>query len=223
MANELDEINGPVNKEGRDINVIDKQLPVTMTTGDKVFDIMMWILIIPGLIMLYCKVKAKAYFSQLQQKIQANASRIDNYIEQRYEILKNVAGLVEKATTLDKETFSQIAALRSGVKNTENSDAVRNINASNLDSAFRSISVAVESYPQLQSMTVIADAMQQNSYLQKEITAARDLYNDSVSRWNQVIWEWPVKKFVAAKQGYTTRIPFSVSAEVKQLSKQKFF
>ena len=35
MANELDEMTGPVNKEGRDINVIEKQLKVEMTTGLK--------------------------------------------------------------------------------------------------------------------------------------------------------------------------------------------
>ena len=30
MANELDELNGPVNKQGRDINVIDKQLEILL-------------------------------------------------------------------------------------------------------------------------------------------------------------------------------------------------
>jgi len=33
MANELDELTGPVNAAGRDINVIEKQIPVTVGTG----------------------------------------------------------------------------------------------------------------------------------------------------------------------------------------------
>ena len=33
MANALDEITGPVNEAGRDINVINKVLPVVYSTG----------------------------------------------------------------------------------------------------------------------------------------------------------------------------------------------
>lgn len=65
--------------------------------------------------------------------------------------------------------------------------------------------------------------MRQNSYLQKEITAARTLYNDTLSIWNQDIFAWPTKQMVAAKAGYTTRIPFTSSAETKAAARGKFF
>ena len=41
MANELDELTGPVNEQGRDINVIEKQIPVKVGTGSLVFEIML--------------------------------------------------------------------------------------------------------------------------------------------------------------------------------------
>jgi LemA protein len=81
----------------------------------------------------------------------------------------------------------------------------------------------VEAYPELKAHAAIADAMQQNSYLQKEITAARSLYNDTVNQWNRDIFDWPTKMIVAARAGYTTRIPFSVSSEVKQRAREVFF
>ena len=65
--------------------------------------------------------------------------------------------------------------------------------------------------------------MQQNSYLQKEITAARSLYNDTVAQWNASLYEWPTKQIVAARAGYTTRIPFTASAAVKEQARQNFF
>lgn len=65
--------------------------------------------------------------------------------------------------------------------------------------------------------------MQQNSYLQREITAAREVYNDSVYQWNKAIQEWPTKMIVAAKQGYTTRIPFTASKEIKDKARDVFF
>mgnify|MGYP003450390208 FL=1 len=39
MANELDELTGNVNQEGRDVNVIEKQLPVKIGVGSLIFEI----------------------------------------------------------------------------------------------------------------------------------------------------------------------------------------
>ena len=65
--------------------------------------------------------------------------------------------------------------------------------------------------------------MQQNMYLQREITAARELYNDTVNAWNRDVFAWPTKQIVAARAGYTTRIPFIASQEIKQKAKDVFF
>ena len=43
MANLLDEKTGPVNEAGRDVNVIDKQLPATIGTGSLIFEICLWV------------------------------------------------------------------------------------------------------------------------------------------------------------------------------------
>ena len=125
MANELDEINGPINQEGRDVNVIDKQLPVKVGAGSIIFEILLWILgIIPGIVFLFMKIKAKNYLAQLQQKLQHDASQIDNYLEQRVVVLENTAKILERSIDLDKTTFTQIAALRSGHINDSDRSAV---------------------------------------------------------------------------------------------------
>ena len=220
MANELDELTGPVNAEGRDVNVIEKQIPVKVGIGSTIFEIMLWVLgILPGVIFMFMKIAAKNYFQQLQQKIQSDASQIDNYLEQRVQILQNVAPLVNKAIDLDKDVMKSIAAFRSGL----NPDADRNAVNKSLDTAFGRLFPQIEAYPELKSHEAIADAMKQNSYLQKEITAARTLYNDTVTQWNTDIFMWPTKMIVAARSGYTTRIPFTASAEMKARARGVFF
>ena len=222
MANELDELTGPVNAAGRDVKVIEKQLPVTVGFGSTLFEILLWVCgILPGVIFLFMKISARNYFRQLQQKLQADASTIDNYLEQRVQILQNVAGLVSKAIELDKDVMKAVAAYRGGVK--PGSDADRNAVQAQLDGAFGRLFPQVEAYPDLKAHAAIADAMQQNAYLQKEITAARSLYNDTVNQWNTDVFDWPTKQIVAARAGYTTRIPFSASAETKRLARQNFF
>lgn len=221
MANELDELNPQIKEEGLQTNVIAKQLPVTVGVGSLIFEIMLWVLaIIPGLIFTVMKVKAKNHFQQLQQKIQRDASTIDNYLEQRVVVLQNAARLLDKAIDLDKTTFENIAKYRSGMTNT---DAQRNEIAGEIDSVSRSINLAFENYPDLKAHNEIADAMKQNMYLQREITAARELYNDTVNTWNRDVYRWPTKQIVAARSGYTTRIPFIASQEIKAKANDVFF
>jgi LemA protein len=92
-----------------------------------------------------------------------------------------------------------------------------------IDNVSSRLNVAFEAYPNLKSQDNIAEAIRQNAYLQKEITAARTLYNDSVARWNMEIFSWPTKLIVAARAGYTTRIPFTASSEIKTAARQTFF
>ena len=222
MANQLDELGGDIREEGLDTHVIAKKIPVTVGKGSLVFEILLWILgILPGIIFLFLKIKAKNYFQQLEQKIQHNASQIDNYLEQRVMVLQNCARLLDKAIDLDKSTFENIAKYRSG--NMGDTDAARNELNGQIETISRNINVAVENYPDLQAHREIADAMQQNMYLQREITAARELYNDTINEWNRDIFAWPTKKIVAAKNGYTTRIPFVASKEIKEQAKGVFF
>ena len=222
MANELDEMTGPVAEEGRETGVINKQLPIKVGTGTKVFNVLMYfpgalLLFIPMIVWMVAKVKAGKRLSQLQQKIQQAASQVDNYMEQRVIILQNAAKLVEKGIDLDKSTFTEIARLRAG-----GSESFSEQNAA-LESVSKQINVALENYPDLKAHQELADAMQQNSYTQREITAAREHYNDVVNQWNSEVYEWPAKQYVAAKRGYTTRIPFAASKETKEKAREVLF
>ena len=250
MANLLDEVTGPVNDNGRDVHVIDRQLPVTVGFGSTLFEIALWVTIpvlvllyvlimgvtlenpvlvgvvgcllgiLPGVIFIFMKISARNYFQQLEQRIQAEASNIDNYLEQRVQILQNVVGLVDRAVDLDKDVMKAVAALRGGGSiNSEN----RNEVTQQIDTAYARLFPQVEAYPELKAHNVIADAMQQNSYLQREITAARTIYNSRVTQWNTDIFAWPTKMIVAARQGYTTRIPFTASAATREMARSKFF
>lgn len=249
MANLLDETQGPINDNGRDIHVIDRQLPVTITFKSTLFEIALWVTIpvltllyvsfmgnklespemvaligcvcgiLPGVIFIFMKISARNYFQQLEQRIQAEASNIDNYLEQRVQILQNVVGLVDRAVDLDKDVMKAVAALRGGKINDTNRSDVN----SQLNMACGRLFPQVEAYPELKAHQAIADAMQQNSYLQREITAARTVYNSRVTQWNTDIFAWPTKMIVAARQGYTTRIPFTASAKTREMARSKFF
>ena len=125
-----------------------------------------------------------------------------------------------KPCHIEKSTFENIAKYRSGMAN---SDAKRNEVAGEIDAVSRSINLAFENYPDLKAHNEIADAMKQNMYLQREITAARELYNDTINTWNRDVYRWPTKQIVAARSGYTTRVPFIASQEIKARANDVFF
>lgn len=223
MANDLDELNAPTMEEGLDANVIAKQLPIKVGWGSVFFEVILWVFILPGIIFLCMKISASNYLRKLQQKINTCASEIDNYLEQRVVILTNAARLLDKAIDLDKDTMVQIAAYRSGNTPSSEADAVRNDIAAKMETVGNQISVAFERYPDLKAHQEIADCLQQNSYLQREITAARTMYNDAVNQWNFAVNEWPTKMIVAARKGYTTRVPFIATKEVKEQARSVLF
>ena len=249
MANQLDEMTGPILEKGKDINVIAKQIPVKVGWGSTFFQILMWLPVLPGIILfvlgivytivwlmvlggivillgivmgtlwIAAKIRAGIYLRQLEQKIQHDASQIDNYLENRVVILKNLAQLINKSIKLDQETFVAVAQARNG----HYSDSERNEVQAQSEQIATNINVQLERYPELKAHQEIQDAIQQNSYLQREITAAREIYNDTVNQWNRDIQIWPKYMIVAAKAGYTTRIPFIASKEVKEAARGTFF
>lgn len=249
MANLLDETTGPVNDNGRDVHVIDRQLPVQVGFGSTLFEIALWVTIpilvllyvfimgstlespalvavvgcvvgvLPGVIFIFKKISARNYFQQLEQRIQAEASNIDNYLEQRVQVLQNIVGILERAIDLDKDVMKSVAELRGGKISDENRSDVN----TQVNTAFGRLFPQVEAYPELKAHNAIADAMQQNNYLQREITAVRTVYNSRVTQWNTDIFVWPTKMIEAARQGYTTRIPFTASAETREKARSKFF
>ncbi|WP_300391030.1 LemA family protein, partial [Fusobacterium sp.] len=217
MANMLNEMDEEIREQGRDVNVIAKQIQVEK---DSSIQVLIWVLYLLGLglivfgvmskiyyaipvgiiipVIVYSNLKKQeSYFNQLEQRVQQSASQIDNYLEQRVVVLQNTAKLVEKAIDLDKSVFADIAKFRSG--NIKDMD--RNEVQGQLDRVYKGLNIAVENYPDLKSHGELRDAMQQNIYLQREITAAREVYNDNIGVWNREIFEWPFKKYVAANKG----------------------
>ncbi len=242
MANPLDRRNGPVANQGRRVRVIDSEIAVTVGVESVIFEVIVCICgfipatlisfvakpdwepvgyiiawccgVLPALIYWFMKINAKNRLQTLNQEIQAKASTVENYMKNRLEVMKNLASLVQKATNLDTDVMQNVAKYRSG-NFTENEKIIRN--------GFNALMPHIEAYPELKSHAAIQDAMRQNNYLQREITAARDLYNQKVLDWNSVIFDWPLYQIVAARQGYTTIVPYTISDEEITASESNFF
>lgn len=237
MANPLGGQKDNISREGMNIYVKQKEIAITVGIGSKLFEIWMWlwdvipaiicfaaktpiyipviVLVVgalPGIIFQVKKVKAKNALDTQMQKIQHDASLVGNYYQKKLAIIQDLVKIVDKSIDFDKSTYETIAAYRGG--STPQSGAQLNEYAQNVDKLSRNINIALENYPNLESHRHIEDLMQQVKYLNSEIVAAREVYNDSVYMWNRMVYRWPTMMIVAAKNGYTTMIPFTADADV---------
>lgn len=166
--------------------------------------------LIPAGWFFWQKKQTESYFAAHQQKIQAAASEIDNYTANRAKILIDIYELTHGAIRLDKDVMTAVAAYRGGVNITPEN---RNQIAKTVDNAFRALLPQIEAYPDLKAHSAIEEAMRQNVYWTKEVTATRTQYNDLVSQWNRDIFQWPIKRMMAASMHLHTMIPFALSED----------
>lgn len=239
MANEPDEMKNENIKEKQETNVINKQIKVTATSGEKTVP---YIVTLVGIILLVYGIYSKDYvagaiglfigiysylamgkisaqFNAAEQEIQKAAIEIDNYMKQRIIILENLAKLIEKSIDTNEKIPIDITKYKNG----NFTDKTRNEVDLKLNNATRNINALLENKPELKKQKAIQDAIQQNAKLQRKTANAKTLYNEAVNTWNREIFEFPLKKIVAAKEGRTTRIPFIANEEIKQKSKEVFF
>ena len=180
--------------------------------GTKAFQVIMWCLsLIPGIVLAAKKKKAEAHLMALEQKINHDASQIDNYLEQRVVILENLAALINKEMAFEKDALATLAGYHNG------------ISADNIADAEGKIKSVFDNHPELLSNAGIMKAMRDNDYLQREITASREVYNDSINEWNATIFKWPTYAIVANKKKYTTKIPFTTTREVRSKARSVMF
>lgn len=179
--------------------IVNTQLAPSLGKGTKVFEIGMWALgIIPGAILASRKSKARNYFTALEQRINTNAAQIDVYLDRRAQILRSCPGFTADIDPL----------LASGLPR-----EARNITSGRIDHAYQLLVEQDKARNGGNISAELASALRADRNVQREITAARTLYNDTVNMWNRDIYQWPAKQMVAVSERLTTR-PVFVSSQL---------
>lgn len=204
----------PANPTGHQTVVNNNIGPAKASSGQKtgwiILQVLAWLTIIGGIILLVLSIKKNNSFQRQQLEINNSASNIDVQLQKRSETLIKLVDSVKGHVNFEKETLTKITALRGGVNNgsvTENNQQVADI--------ARSINISVEQYPNLQASESIQKLMQESAYIEKEIAAQRRLYNQNVTSFNQEIWVFPWI-VIANNKNLSTIELFAASEESKK-------
>ena len=181
-------------------NVVNNLGPVT-ATGTQKFLFWLFVVLTFGIYYFTSSVKKVNYLNRLQNKINESASGIDIQLEKRFDTLTKLVDAVKNQVKFNKEVYENIAMYRSGISNSGEGTNLSSKNEA-INKISNGIAMAFENYPDLGADGSIRKLMTEITIIEKEIAAARRLYNSDVTEFNSAIYNFPTN-VVVYKKGYS--------------------
>ncbi|QKT05457.1 LemA family protein [Mycoplasma sp. OR1901] len=150
--------------------------------------IMFWIIGL-GIFSAVAYVIKSNRFKRMQNDVNEAASTIDTQLAKRADTLYKLVSSVKSFKEHEKDLYTSVTRMRAltGTGNINDSVELEKLTSSALG---RLIAVR-ENYPELKSSDLYKELMEQSTYIEREIGAARRLYNSRVNEFNSSIFTWP--------------------------------
>lgn len=146
-----------------------------------------------------------------QNDINNSASGIDVQLTKRSATLTKMFESVKGYTQHEKELFENVTRMRnlsqSGQTSPEARQELSNLN----NSVFGRLLAVSENYPEIKANTLFQQLMEESAYIEREIAAARRLYNSQVTFFNQHLFVFPTN--VVARISNLWTVPLYQASE----------
>lgn len=174
-----------VTPEGFNPTVQNQVIPAKRSIGGLIIFIVLCVITI-GLLCIYLPVK-RNYFNRKQMKINEAASSIEVQLAQRRDTLVKLVDATKSSLKFEQDLLKDVVSLRGMAINSGNA-----VDASNkIEKSFGRLLAVFEKYPDIKSIDVVKNLMSSADYQEREIAAARRLYNSEATAFNQEIFTWP--------------------------------
>ncbi len=147
----------------------------------------------------------------MRLKVKNTWSQIDVQLKRRYDLIPNLVNTVKGYAKHEKELFEKIAEARSRAMSAKGVAEQGQAEAA-LTSALRGIMVLVENYPELKANENFKALQEELTSTENKISFARQLYNDTVERYNTMIATIP-SSIIAGMCGFQPAEFFKVESE----------
>lgn len=141
---------------------------------------------------------------RLDQNVEAQWSEIKNQDQRKVDLIPQLVELNTEYQVFESETQENITALRSGYLNATTDRERANISDAMGSIMFNDIKVAIENYPNLDSIYALRDVLDEIAGTENRITYARSKYIDSVREYNTKVRSFP-SNIVAGMFGFPER------------------
>jgi len=126
----------------------------------------------------------------LRMDVERQTSHVQVHLKKKFDLIHSLAEIVKDYASHEKETFENVAKLRSQWGNETNSDEkIKTANA--LEGTMSKLLVVQERYPKLKADKSFQNIEKSINGVEKELVMERKLYNKRVSAYNVKLEEFP--------------------------------
>ncbi|MCL2863474.1 MAG: LemA family protein [Methanimicrococcus sp.] len=148
-------------------------------------------------------------------------SQIDVQLKRRYDLIPNIVETVKGYAAHERDTFENITKARAAVMEAKTPHEAAE--ASNmLSSTLKSLFAVAENYPDLKANANFQDLQRQLKETEDKIAYARQFYNDTVTKYNNMIQTIP-RNIVAMIAGFKKRELFETAEAEERAAPQVRF
>ncbi|MDA1197178.1 MAG: LemA family protein [Nanoarchaeota archaeon] len=157
-------------------------------------------------------------------------ANVQSAYQRRADLIPNLIATVEGAVSFEKDTQTEIAALRSGALaaktalQTAQTPEEQMAAARQIDAAvtkFSGLNINVENYPQLRATENFLSLQDELAGTENRVKVERDLFNKAVKELNIRVRRFPTN-FIAGMFGFEKRGLFEADAGTDQAPQVKF-
>ena len=158
----------------------------------------MVIIILAAIVMTFV-----TYYNRIRilfNRIEEAWAQIDVQLKKRFDLVPNLVETVKGYASHEREIFESIAAARAGMITGSREERMEASNQ--LTGALRTLFAVAEAYPVLKASDNFKLFQEQLEGIENKIAYARQYYNSSVLRYNNVITTIPGVWFAGGRQKY---------------------
>ncbi|HIH35500.1 MAG TPA: LemA family protein [Methanosphaera sp.] len=133
------------------------------------------------------------YYNDLvngRNRVENAWSQIDVQLQRRNDLIPNIVETVKGYAGHEKETFNQVTQARASMANATTVQEVAEAN-NNITEALKSLFAISEAYPDLKANQNFIELQQELSDTEDKISYARQFYNDTVLKYNNLCQQFP--------------------------------
>lgn len=183
------------------------------------------VFIILGLVVLIALFWMGVYNNLIRKRnwVKEAFGQVDVQLQKRNDLIPNLVNTVKGYASHESETLEAVVKARQQLINLPSDADPAQINAqsNHLSSALSRLLVVAEQYPDLKANTNFLQLQTSLETIEKEIAIARQLYNSSVTEYNNMVEVFP-NNFVAGVHGFQTQKVLETPAEDRQVPQVEF-
>lgn len=126
-----------------------------------------------------------------RNKVKTAFSSLDVMLKKRYDVMPNLASMVQKYMAHESELLTKLTELRTKAQETKDIDESIELN-NEIDSMMKKINLSIENYPDLKSNQNLLHMQATLNEIEEQISAARRTYNAHVESYNTYVEMFPM-------------------------------